>query len=93
MFFADIPIAILLLFGIRFYIKVDVTIDLMRSQQGYLLISMRIITCSLPLDLSLGWQPGIQEAAADWDEGWDKFDNKGQDSHLSKSSPWMYEML
>jgi hypothetical protein len=102
-----------------------------------------MITYSLPLDLSLGWQPGIQEAAADWDEGWDKFDNEGmlnnclldlvdfdfalegleflftrvhdaffsalslnlvnaltnivicdfQDSHLSKSSPWMYEML
>ncbi|KAG6768226.1 hypothetical protein POTOM_027123 [Populus tomentosa] len=38
---------------------------------------IRMITCSLPLDLSLGRQPGIQEAAADWDEGWDKFDNKG----------------
>jgi hypothetical protein len=44
MFFADIPMIFLLLFGIRFYIKADVTIDLMRSQQGYLLISMRYLS-------------------------------------------------
>lgn len=24
-----------------------------------------------------GWQPGIQEGAADWDEDWDKFDDEG----------------
>ena len=25
----------------------------------------------------LGWQPGIQEDAADWDEDWDKFNDAG----------------
>lgn len=25
----------------------------------------------------LGWQPGIQEGAADWDEDWDKFEDEG----------------
>ena len=25
----------------------------------------------------LGWQPGIQESAADWDEDWDKFEDEG----------------
>ncbi|KAL3583890.1 hypothetical protein D5086_014951 [Populus alba] len=45
----------------------------------------RMITCSLPLDLSLGRQPGIQEAAADWDEGWDKFDNKALSLNLIKA--------
>lgn len=24
-----------------------------------------------------GWQPGIQEGAADWDETWDKFEDEG----------------
>lgn len=24
-----------------------------------------------------GWQPGIQEGAADWDEIWDKFEDEG----------------
>lgn len=24
-----------------------------------------------------GWQPGIQEVAADWDEEWDKFEDEG----------------
>ena len=24
-----------------------------------------------------GWQPGIQETAADWDEDWDKFEDEG----------------
>lgn len=24
-----------------------------------------------------GWQPGIEEAAADWDEEWDKFEDEG----------------
>ncbi|KAL9378165.1 hypothetical protein Peur_029500 [Populus x canadensis] len=58
------------------------------------------------VELPFGWQRGIQEAAADWDERWDKFDNEAlslnlikaltnivncdfQDSHLSKSSPWI----
>ncbi|KAG0459253.1 hypothetical protein HPP92_022381 [Vanilla planifolia] len=27
------------------------------------------------MELPFGWQPGIQEGAADWDERWDKFDN------------------
>jgi epidermal growth factor receptor substrate 15 len=27
--------------------------------------------------LFLGWQPGIQESAADWDEDWDKFEDEG----------------
>ena len=25
----------------------------------------------------LGWQPGIQEGTADWDENWDKFEDDG----------------
>ena len=25
----------------------------------------------------LGWQPGIQEGTADWDENWDKFEDEG----------------
>ncbi|XP_071724417.1 uncharacterized protein [Rutidosis leptorrhynchoides] len=29
------------------------------------------------LELPFGWQPGIQEGAADWDENWDKFDDEG----------------
>ncbi|KAE8008895.1 hypothetical protein FH972_005365 [Carpinus fangiana] len=28
-------------------------------------------------ELPFGWQPGIQESAADWDEDWDKFDDEG----------------
>ena len=24
-----------------------------------------------------GWQPGIQENAAQWDEDWDKFEDEG----------------
>lgn len=28
-------------------------------------------------ELPFGWQPGIQEGAADWDEDWDKFDDEG----------------
>jgi len=27
--------------------------------------------------LHLGWQPGIQEDAADWNEEWDKFNDEG----------------
>ncbi|KAG0457527.1 hypothetical protein HPP92_022684 [Vanilla planifolia] len=27
------------------------------------------------MELPFGWQPGIQEGAADWDERWTKFDN------------------
>jgi hypothetical protein len=26
---------------------------------------------------SQGWQPGIQEGAATWDEDWDKFEDEG----------------
>ncbi|KAL9272111.1 NUCLEOLAR COMPLEX ASSOCIATED 4-like protein [Drosera capensis] len=29
------------------------------------------------LELPFGWQPGIQEGAADWDEEWDKFEDEG----------------
>ncbi|KAL2895207.1 hypothetical protein RDABS01_011116 [Bienertia sinuspersici] len=29
------------------------------------------------IDLPKGWQPGIQEGAAVWDEEWDKFDDEG----------------
>ncbi|CAL9161648.1 actin cytoskeleton-regulatory complex protein PAN1 [Musa acuminata AAA Group] len=29
------------------------------------------------IELPFGWQPGIQEGAADWDEDWDKFDEDG----------------
>ncbi|GAB4838669.1 hypothetical protein Ancab_028213 [Ancistrocladus abbreviatus] len=29
------------------------------------------------LELPFGWQPGIQEGAADWDEDWDKFEDEG----------------
>ncbi|GAV81555.1 efhand_3 domain-containing protein/EF_hand_3 domain-containing protein [Cephalotus follicularis] len=29
------------------------------------------------LELPFGWQPGIQEGAADWDEDWDKFEDAG----------------
>lgn len=25
-----------------------------------------------------GWQPGIQEGAADWDEDWDKLEEEGE---------------
>lgn len=27
-----------------------------------------------------GWQPGIQEGAAVWDEEWDKFEDEGMPS-------------
>ncbi|XP_042380222.1 actin cytoskeleton-regulatory complex protein PAN1-like [Zingiber officinale] len=29
------------------------------------------------MELPFGWQPGIQEGAADWDEDWDKFEEDG----------------
>ncbi|XP_043711028.1 LOW QUALITY PROTEIN: epidermal growth factor receptor substrate 15-like 1 [Telopea speciosissima] len=29
------------------------------------------------IELPLGWQPGIEEGAADWDEDWDKFEDEG----------------
>ncbi|XP_077231118.1 uncharacterized protein LOC143864147 [Tasmannia lanceolata] len=29
------------------------------------------------VELPFGWQPGIPEAAADWDEDWDKFEDEG----------------
>ncbi|TQE13905.1 hypothetical protein C1H46_000536 [Malus baccata] len=31
-------------------------------------------------ELPFGWQPGIQEGAADWDEDWDKLKTKVTDS-------------
>ncbi|KAJ8899365.1 hypothetical protein K2173_018339 [Erythroxylum novogranatense] len=35
------------------------------------------------IDLPLGWQPGIQEDAAAWDEEWDKFEDDGFASELT----------
>eukprot|EP00262_Sarcandra_glabra_P009993 TRINITY_DN2483_c0_g2_i1.p1 TRINITY_DN2483_c0_g2~~TRINITY_DN2483_c0_g2_i1.p1 ORF type:complete len:589 (-),score=132.41 TRINITY_DN2483_c0_g2_i1:140-1801(-) len=29
------------------------------------------------IELPFGWQPGVQEGAADWDEDWDKFEDEG----------------
>ncbi|XP_039004002.1 epidermal growth factor receptor substrate 15-like 1 [Hibiscus syriacus] len=29
------------------------------------------------VELPFGWQPGIQEVVADWDEDWDKFEDEG----------------
>ncbi|GMI68966.1 Arabidopsis thaliana EH domain containing protein 2 [Hibiscus trionum] len=29
------------------------------------------------VELPFGWQPGIQEGSADWDEDWDKFEDEG----------------
>ncbi|XP_068646855.1 uncharacterized protein [Aristolochia californica] len=29
------------------------------------------------VELPFGWQPGMQEGAADWDEDWDKFEDEG----------------
>ncbi|XP_059643375.1 uncharacterized protein LOC132285223 [Cornus florida] len=29
------------------------------------------------VELPFGWQPGIQEGTADWDEDWDKFEDEG----------------
>ncbi|XXG87401.1 hypothetical protein AAC387_Pa11g2094 [Persea americana] len=29
------------------------------------------------IELPFGWQPGIQEGAADWNEDWDKFEDEG----------------
>ncbi|CAL5371415.1 unnamed protein product [Camellia sinensis] len=29
------------------------------------------------VELPFGWQPGIQEGAADWDENWDNFEDEG----------------
>lgn len=32
---------------------------------------------TLLVELPFGWQPGIQEATADWDEDWDKLEDEG----------------
>ncbi|KAH7373007.1 hypothetical protein KP509_17G032800 [Ceratopteris richardii] len=37
---------------------------------------LRIKPISL-LEIPFGWQPGIQESAAEWDESWDKFEEEG----------------
>ena len=29
------------------------------------------------IELPYGWQPGIQENAAEWDDDWDKFEDEG----------------
>lgn len=29
-----------------------------------------------------GWQPGVQEGAADWNEEWDHFEDEGIYSYL-----------
>ncbi|XP_021745168.1 epidermal growth factor receptor substrate 15-like [Chenopodium quinoa] len=47
------------------------------------------------IELPKGWQPGIQEGAAVWDEEWDKFDDEGlqfdkevgTDTQTAKTSP------
>lgn len=33
-----------------------------------------------------GWQPGIQEGAADWNEEWDRFEDEGIYIYLSAAS-------
>lgn len=35
------------------------------------------LKCFFSVYCCLGWQPGIQEGAADWDEDWDKFEDEG----------------
>ncbi|XP_057974465.1 uncharacterized protein LOC131162221 isoform X2 [Malania oleifera] len=35
------------------------------------------VKSSAIIELPFGWQPGIQEGAADWDEDWDKFEDEG----------------
>ncbi|KAI4336692.1 hypothetical protein L6164_015185 [Bauhinia variegata] len=35
------------------------------------------------VELPIGWQPGIPEGAADWDEDWDKFEDEGFVSDLT----------
>lgn len=32
----------------------------------------------------LGWQPGVQQGAADWDEDWDKFEDEGMQKLFHK---------
>ncbi|KAJ7966981.1 Calcium-binding ef-hand-containing protein [Quillaja saponaria] len=35
------------------------------------------VKSSAIVELPIGWQPGIPEGAADWDEDWDKFEDEG----------------
>uniref|UniRef100_A0A6N2KBV0 EF-hand domain-containing protein n=1 Tax=Salix viminalis TaxID=40686 RepID=A0A6N2KBV0_SALVM len=35
------------------------------------------------IELPFGWQPGIQEGAATWDEDWDKFEDEGFSNELT----------
>ncbi|KAL3593092.1 hypothetical protein D5086_011732 [Populus alba] len=46
------------------------------------------------IELPFGWQPGIQEDAATWDEDWDKFEDEGFSNELTvdvKSAPGQKE--
>ncbi|KAG6783571.1 hypothetical protein POTOM_009227 [Populus tomentosa] len=46
------------------------------------------------IELPFGWQPGIQEGAATWDEDWDKFEDEGFSNELTvdvKSAPGQKE--
>nr|TKR75394.1 epidermal growth factor receptor substrate 15-like 1 isoform X1 [Populus alba] len=46
------------------------------------------------IELPFGWQPGIQEGAATWDEDWDKFEDEGFSKELTvdvKSAPGQKE--
>lgn len=47
------------------------------------LFSLRFFFDNFPLNLfQIGWQPGIQVGAADWDEDWDKFEEEGMQKSL-----------
>ncbi|CAM6115993.1 unnamed protein product [Calypogeia fissa] len=35
------------------------------------------VKATAPTEQQFGWQPGLQEKAAEWDEDWDKFDDEG----------------
>ncbi|XP_050215165.1 uncharacterized protein LOC126666204 isoform X3 [Mercurialis annua] len=41
------------------------------------------IKSSSMIELPFGWQPGIQEGAAGWDEDWDKFEDEGFSKDLT----------
>ncbi|CAN0927432.1 Uncharacterized calcium-binding protein C800.10c [Linum grandiflorum] len=41
------------------------------------------IKSSAMIELPFGWQPGIQETAAPWDEEWDKFEDEGFANELT----------
>ncbi|GFY87727.1 calcium-binding EF hand family protein [Actinidia rufa] len=63
---------------------VQVTTDQIQSELEVLVKSLNECCKSYGLrakpttlvELPFGWQPGIQEGAADWDENWDKFEDE-----------------